>query len=92
MKLLPPIAPAPVDFLTAEPGEITDDEAVAALLEVLERIQAALPQRPADDEEHVVRCAGCGGWAWDERPCSTCVAVVQRRRLLVREQRWRSAG
>lgn len=82
MKLLPPPTHAPVDFLTAEPGTLTDDEAVAALLAVLERVQAAtLPSGTADDEqEHVVRCCGCGGWAWDDRPCPTCACARRHTR------------
>lgn len=64
------IYPAPIDYATAEPDQITADEAAAAVLAVLERVAVRLEQRQAD--EHVTRCIGCGGWAWDEAPCSTC--------------------
>ena len=81
MRALGPLVAAPVDHLTSEPDQFTDDEAAAALLAVLERVRTALaPHGDPAEEAHVVRCAGCGGWAWDERPCSTCTAAARRRR------------
>lgn len=69
---------APIDFLTAEPDEISGEEACAALLRILEQVAEQLLDQAAD--AHVLRCAGCGSWAWDERPCSTCAVASQRRR------------
>lgn len=76
VRLMPFPEHAPVAYASAEPDDLTPDELAAVVVEVLTRVAFAL----GVDEQHVVRCAGCGDWAWDERPCSTCAKAAARRR------------
>ena len=71
------MTPPPVAYDTAEPDAITDDEAAVVLLHVLEHLAETLT---GPDESHVVRCCGCGSWAWDERPCRVCATLRGRAR------------
>jgi len=74
--------PSPIDYLTDDLEHLTDDEAAEALLGVLSNVATAV--HVADQLEHVTRCLGCGGWAWDDQPCPTCTALVRQRRAELR--------
>lgn len=30
---------------------------------------------PPDADDHVHRCGDCGGWVWEDRPCTPCVLL-----------------